>query len=112
MREREERSKKKKERVVGVSVSEWETESQRESGGEGDCERKLLYRYNRRTQLCCWPKPEWSQAAPVIHLYLLESGPFRIFEGGEKAPHLSSRREIFVSVGGTFLFILTMKSNI
>lgn len=51
-------SEREKLRVVGVSVSEWETESKRESSGEGDCEGRLLHRYNRQTQLCYWPKPE------------------------------------------------------
>lgn len=59
-------------RVVGVSVSEWETESEQESSSrEGGCERRLLYRYNK--QLCFWPKPEWFQAVPVIHVCLLRS---------------------------------------
>lgn len=49
---RELASEREKLRVVGVSVSEWETESKRESSGEGDCEGRLLYSYNRRTQLC------------------------------------------------------------
>ena len=44
------RAKRERQRgVVGVSVSEWETESEPESSGEGDCERRLLYRYNRQT---------------------------------------------------------------
>lgn len=37
-RERVSVSEREKLRVVGVSVSEWETESKRESSGEGDCE--------------------------------------------------------------------------
>lgn len=61
--------KREAKRVVGVSVSEWETESERESSGEGDCERRLLCSYNRQVQLCYRPKPEWSQAVSVIHLY-------------------------------------------
>lgn len=48
---RELASEREKLRVVGGSVSEWETESKRESSGEGDREGRLLYSYNRRTQL-------------------------------------------------------------
>lgn len=66
----------------------------RERSEEGDCERRLLYSYNRRTQLYYWPKPEWSQAAPVIHLYLLEFGPFSIL--GEILSHTKQRGEIFL----------------
>lgn len=68
---RESVRKREKLRDVGVSVIEWETENKRESSGEGD----------RWTQCCYWP----NQAVPVIHLYFLESNPFRILKKKKKS---------------------------
>lgn len=77
-------------------VGDWEQKSSR----EGDCERRLLYSYNKQFQVCYWPKPEWPQAVPVIHLYLLASRvrarPIQNL-GGKSTPH-SDVKEKFICI--------------
>lgn len=89
-----------------MSVSEWETESERESSGEGGCERRLQHSY----------KPNFAigQSLNGFKLFLSficiclqvkpESGPFRIL--GKSLFYMD------FSVSEKFFICLTIKSTI